>query len=269
MGSLQAKTVLITGAASGIGRAMATAIAARGARILAWDLDRPGLESLADRLPGSGHRWDVVDVSDSLAVREAARRAGPVDVLVNNAGVASGRRLLDLSEEQIERTMRVNVLALFWTTRQFLPGMVERGRGHVVTVASAAGLVGVSGLVDYSASKFAAVGFDDALRSELRRTAPGVKTTIVCPYYIDTGMFEGVRTRFPLLLPILQEADVAARIVRAIEKDQRRLVMPLLVRFVPLLRMLPVAVFDSLASLLGLDRGMDAFRGRQGEEEKR
>jgi all-trans-retinol dehydrogenase (NAD+) len=96
-----------------------------------------------------------------------------------------------------------------------------------------------------------------------------VKTTIICPYYIDTGMFEGVRTRFPLLLPILQEADVAARIVRAIEKEQRRLVMPLLVRFVPLLRMLPVAVFDSLASLLGLDRGMDAFRGRQGEEEKR
>jgi all-trans-retinol dehydrogenase (NAD+) len=131
-----------------------------------------------------------------------------------------------------------------------------------VTIASAAGLMGVSGLVDYTASKFAAVGFDDALRSELGRIAPGVKTTIVCPYYINTGMFDGVRTRFPLLLPILDEATVAARIVRAIEQAQPRLVMPLLVRSVPLLRMLPVSVFDALASFLGLNRGMDHFRGR-------
>jgi all-trans-retinol dehydrogenase (NAD+) len=122
--------------------------------------------------------------------------------------------------------------------------------------------MGVSGLVDYSASKFAAVGFDDSLRSELGRIAPGVKTTLACPYYINTGMFDGVRTRFPLLLPILKEAEVAARIIRAIEKEQRRVVMPLLVRTVPLLRMFPVGMFDAVAAFLGLNRGMDHFRGR-------
>ena len=260
---LSGRTVLITGAASGIGRSMARRMAERGARILAWDVDLARLEALAGDLPGRSHRWDLVDVSDRRAVYGAARRAGAIDVLVNNAGIVSGQRLLEVSDEQIEQTMRVNALALFWTTKAFLSDMIRRGQGHVVTVASAAGLMGVAGLVDYTASKFAAVGFDDALRSELGRTAPGVKTTIVCPYYINTGMFDGVRTRFPLLLPILDESRVAERIVRAIEKEQPRVVMPLLVRFVPLLRMLPVGVFDALSSFLGLNRGMDHFRGRE------
>ena len=86
--------------------------------------------------------------------------------------------------------------------------MIARDEGHVVTVASAAGLVGVKGLVDYSSSKFAAVGFDEALRMELADTAPGVKTTVVCPFFIDTGMFEGAQTRFAWLLPILKEQNV-------------------------------------------------------------
>ncbi len=261
---LEGRTVLITGAASGLGRSMALLVAGRGARVVAWDLDAARLEALMGALPGSGHGWAVVDVSDRTAVREAAVRTGAIDILVNNAGIVSGQRILDVSDQQIERTLAVNTFALFWTTRAFLPGMIERGRGQVVTIASAAGLMGVSGLVDYTASKFAAVGFDDALRSELGRIAPTVKTTIVCPYYISTGMFDGVRTRFPLLLPILDEARVASRVVRAIEKEQARLVMPLLVRFAPLLRMLPVRAFDAIAGFLGLNRGMDHFRGRAG-----
>jgi all-trans-retinol dehydrogenase (NAD+) len=260
---LSGRTVLITGAASGLGRSMARLMADRGARIVAWDLDAGRLDMLVGELKAPGHSWAVVDVSDRAAVSEAARRVGAIDVLVNNAGIVSGKRLLEASDEQIQKTMCVNTLALFWTTRAFLPEMIRRGTGHVVTVASAAGLVGVAGLVDYTASKFAAVGFDDALRSELRRTAPGVRTTVVCPYFINTGMFDGVRTRFPLLLPILDETTVARRIVRAVEHDRARLVMPLLVRIVPLMRMLPVPVFDAIAAFLGLDRGMDHFRGRE------
>jgi all-trans-retinol dehydrogenase (NAD+) len=259
---LSSRTVLITGAASGIGRAMARLMAARGSRIVAWDLDGQKLEALVAEFPGPGHRWAVVDVSDRQAVQDAARRIGAVDVLVNNAGVVSGKPLLEASDDQIQHTMCVNTLALFWTTRAFLPEMVRRGSGHIVTVASAAGLVGVAGLVDYTASKFAAVGFDDALRAELRRTAPGVKTTVVCPYYVNTGMFDGVQTRFPLLLPILDEATVARRIVRAVERDRARVLMPLLVRFIPLMRMLPTPAFDAVAAFLGLGRGMDHFRGR-------
>ena len=116
---------------------------------------------------------------------------GPVDVLVNNAGVISGQLLSELTDEAIERTLAVNTLALFWCTRAFLPAMVERRRGHVVTLASAAGLVGVVRQTDYSASKHAAVGFAESLRFELRRYAPEVHTTLVCPFYINTGMFDG------------------------------------------------------------------------------
>mmetsp|Transcript_39481 Transcript_39481/g.35251 ORF Transcript_39481/g.35251 Transcript_39481/m.35251 type:complete len:95 (-) Transcript_39481:240-524(-) len=94
--------------------------------------------------------------------------------------------------------------------------MIAKNKGHIVTIASNAGLVGVCGLADYCASKFGAVGFDESLRMELRKIKSNVKTTCICPYYIDTGMFDGVKTRFPLLFPILKPNYVARRICNAI-----------------------------------------------------
>jgi len=132
----------------------------------------------------------------------------------------------------------------------------------VVTIASAAGLVGVSRQTDYSASKWAAFGFAESLRAELRKDGSPVSTLVVAPYYIDTGMFSGVRTRFPLLLPILQERDVARRILDAIESGRQQLVMPPLARLTPLLRVLPPAAFDAVTDLLGINATMDEFTGR-------
>jgi all-trans-retinol dehydrogenase (NAD+) len=268
MSQIDGRTILITGAASGLGRLMALKLARRGGRILAWDIHEANLMRLLEEL-GSispGHRVYRCDVSSREDVRAVAARvkdeAGRVEILVNNAGVVSGKRLLEVSDEQIERTLAVNAAALFWTTRAFLPGMIEARRGHVVTVASAAGLVGVAGLADYCASKFAAVGFDEALRVELGRAAPGVRTTVVCPYFVDTGMFHGVRTRFSFLLPILKEEKVAERIVRAIEANRRRVLMPPLVYLVPLLRLLPLGAFDAIAGALGVNAAMDHFEGR-------
>ena len=140
--------------------------------------------------------------------------------------------------------------------------MIERRRGHVVTIASASALVGVAKLADYAASKWAAMGFDESLRAELRQIAPAIQTTVVCPYYIDTGMFRGVKSRFPWLLPILDENDVAARIVDCIQRDKRRLLMPPAVHLLPLLRMLPVGAFDWIATFLGVNASMDEFKGR-------
>ena len=185
-----------------------------------------------------------------------------MDILVNNAGVVSGSPLLELPDEHIERTFRVNTLALFWTTKAFLPAMIARGSGHIVTVASAAGLIGSPRETDYAASKFAAVGFNEALRLELKRSAPGVKTTVVRPFYIDTGMFEGVKTRFPLLLPILKESAVTERILRAVQHDTARVDMPWMVRTLPLMRLLPVWAFDGLADFFGITAAMDEFTGR-------
>jgi all-trans-retinol dehydrogenase (NAD+) len=159
--------------------------------------------------------------------------------------------------------MGVNTMALFWTAKAFLPEMIHRNTGHIVTVASAAGLVGTARLADYCASKYAAVGFDESIRAELKQTAPGVKTTVICPYYINTGMFRGAKTRFSWLLPILDERYAADRMVDAIRRQRSRLIMPPLVYTVPLLRLMPVAVFDWVVTFLGVNASMHDFRGRR------
>lgn len=268
MTTIGTRHALITGGACGIGRLVAERLAGMGAQVTVWDLDEAAIDVAVQdiRSRGGQARGYVCDVSDPGAVAGTASRvldeAGPVDILVNNAGVVSGRYLLELTDDQIERTFKVNVLALFWVTRAFLPTIMERGFGHIVTVASAAGLIGSRKETDYAASKHAAVGFNESLRMELRTLAPGVKTTVVCPYYVDTGMFEGVRTRFPLLLPILKQEKVAGRIVRAIQFDRAQVLMPWMVRTLPALRLLPVPAFDMLADFFGVNACMDDFVGR-------
>lgn len=257
--------VLITGAGSGLGRRLTLETVARGADVVMWDRDRAALDRVRDEVfaVGSDVETDVVDVTDAARVAAAAAAAGPVDVLINNAGIVTGKRLLEAEEAEIRRTFEVNALALYWTTRALLPGMLERGRGRIVTVASAAGLVGVAKQTDYAASKWAAVGFTESLRAELRRDAAPVSTLIVTPYYIDTGMFDGVTTKWPLVLPILAERDVARRILDAVASGRQQLALPPIVRLLPALRVLPVAAFDAITDLFGVNETMDGFRGRQ------
>jgi all-trans-retinol dehydrogenase (NAD+) len=269
MKHITGKIALITGGGSGIGRLIALDLASRGANVAIWDLNPAGLAETAAAAEAAGKKifGQKVDVGDRAAVyaaaAELAKALGPVDVLVNCAGVVSGKPFLDIPDEKIELTLKVNTAALFWTAKAFLPGMIERDSGHVVTIASAAGLIGVTGLADYSASKFAAVGFDESLRAELKRRRSKVRTTIVCPFFIDTGMFAGVSTRVPLLLPILKPAYVCRRVVKALLKDRPRLVMPRFVYATYWLRGLPVGLFDFLADLFGISRSMDHFTGRQ------
>jgi all-trans-retinol dehydrogenase (NAD+) len=267
--ALHNKHVLVTGGARGIGRLLVLGCARVGAAVTVWDLDAEGAERAAMEAREAGaaeaHAF-ACDVSDREQVYaradEVRSSAGDVDVLVNNAGIVNGKPLLDLPDDEIERTFAVNSLALFWTTKAFLPAMKARGSGHLVTVASAAGLIGTARETDYAASKFAAVGFAEALRQELRHGAPGVKTTVVCPYYIDTGMFEGVKTRFPLLLPVLKEQAVADRVLKAVRRNQPLVQMPFMVGTLPAMRLLPVWAFDQLTDFFGLNNCMDGFTGR-------
>ena len=257
--------VLITGAGSGIGRLMALDAAARGAaEILIWDLSADSGDAVRDEITAVGGqaRSFEVNVADSAQVETVAERTGPVDILINCAGIVTGKKLLDADADAIRRVYDVNTLALYWTTKAFLPGMLERDRGAVVTIASAAGLTGVARQTDYSASKWAAVGFTESLRSELRAEGSRVGTLVVCPFYINTGMFDGVRTKFPRLLPILEETDVSTRVLNAIESGREQLVMPPLVRLVPGVRLLPTRAFDKVMDFLGVNQTMDHFTGR-------
>lgn len=259
--------VLVTGGGNGLGRRLAIGAARRGATPVVWDLVAERAHGVRDEIRAHGLTAEaqVVDVTDRAAVAAAADATGDVAVVVNNAGVVSGRPLLETPDATIERTMAVNVLSLYWVTKAFLPAMVDRRHGTVVTVASAAGLVGVARQTDYSASKWAAVGFTESLRGELRRERAGVRTLVVCPYYIDTGMFAGVRSRFPRLLPILREGDVARAVLDGVERGREQIVLPPLVRLLPAFRLLPVPAFDAVLDVFGINHTMDDFTGRPGD----
>lgn len=260
--------VLVTGGGSGLGRLLACGAAQRGAsEVVVWDMSTERAQATVDIIERHGGRAlaMTVDVTDQAGVTKAAEQTGGIDILINNAGVVSGRLLLDNSPESIERTLQVNLHSLFWVTRAFLGGMVERNLGCVVTVASAAGLVGPASMTDYSASKFGAFGFNEALRNELRKQGSSVRTLIVAPYFMSTGMFDGVTTRFPALLPILRPTKVAVATLNSIESGRLVLELPWFVNSLALLRLMPVVVLDWAADFFGINHGMDDFHGRAGD----
>jgi all-trans-retinol dehydrogenase (NAD+) len=161
------------------------------------------------------------------------------------------------------RLRQVNTISHFWTLKAFLPHMIQANSGHIVTVASIAGHVGVPGLLDYCASKFGAVGIDNALRFELYDAAPGVRTLCVCPHFISTGMFAGASAgRFPWLVPTLTPAYVAERVVRSIIAGDAVLFMPRFVKLVPLLKgVFSVRLQYLIMRFFGFTHSMDTFVG--------
>jgi all-trans-retinol dehydrogenase (NAD+) len=148
---------------------------------------------------------------------DTAREAfGDVTVLINNAGVVTGKMTLELTEAEIDRTMEVNTISHLHTIREFMPSMIRNKKGHIVTIASMVGLVAGPGVSDYCASKFGAVGLDESLRFEIRRLGHHsfLKTTCIMPYLINTGMFAGAVHCWPFYL--LPPDEVAKRVVDAI-----------------------------------------------------
>jgi len=270
---IQNQNVLITGGASGIGKLMAIEMAKKGAKnIVVWDVNQDNLnkmkkEWLLDHPNSTNLVVQYCDLSNKEMVYDLAKKVleeiGPIDILVNNAGIVSGKSFLEISDEQIIKTFQVNALAHFWTVRAFLPKMIENRNGFIVNIVSAAGMIGVYKQSDYGASKFAAFGFDESLRMEIRRNQWPVKNLVVCPYYINTGMFDGVKTRWPWILPILDQHKVVKKIIKAIEKDKKRLYMPWIVYLLPILRLFPVGFFDFFIDLLGVNHTMDEFKGRE------
>lgn len=264
---LKGHVVLITGGGSGIGRRMALILASKGCRLVLWDVNKEGLAKVQKEIEATGAQCSthVVDVSNRELVYTTAREVGDVDVLVNNAGIVTGKKIMDCPDELMLKTVQVNTISHFWTIKAFLPAMLKRNSGNVVTIASAAGTCGVAGLVDYCASKFGAVGTAEALYMELRKLKSQVRSTLICPYYINTGMFDGVVSRFPLLLPILEEEYAAKRIVLAIERGEESVCMPSLVGIALVLRVLPTPIQAFIAERLGISDSMNEFKGRDGQ----
>lgn len=185
------KLVLVTGAASGIGRECALAFAQNGARLILFDLNESGLQSTADKVRQLGVpcEYHIVDVGDETSVSEAARRVheshGALDVLVNNAGVAFLGSFLETPLAQWRRTLQVNLFGVVHGCRYFLPEMIKAGGArHVVNMASAAGLAPTFNMSAYAASKHGVMGLSDSLALELSTSSVGV--SVVCPGIINT-----------------------------------------------------------------------------------
>ncbi|XP_007570463.1 retinol dehydrogenase 10 isoform X1 [Poecilia formosa] len=239
--SVDGELCLITGAGGVLGRLFALEFAKEGARLVLWDCDTVANERTAQmaRKQGVEVRAYTVDLSKRQSVYDAAEKVraevGDVSILVNNAGVVAGRRLLECPDELLERTLLVNCHALFWTTKAFLPQMKVRNHGHIVTVASALGLFTTACVEDYCASKFGAVGFHESLAHELRvENNDGIKTTLVCPYIVDTGMFSGceIRKEIRKLIPPLEPLYTVQRSMKAILADQEMICIPRII-YVP------------------------------------
>jgi NAD(P)-dependent dehydrogenase (short-subunit alcohol dehydrogenase family) len=213
--ALSGKVVAITGGARGIGRATAAALVGKGCRVAIGDLDLALAERTAAEL-GGGTLALALDVTDrtSLAafLDEAERQLGPLDVLINNAGIMPVTPLVEESEESIRRQVDINLHGVIAGTQMAIERMRPRGRGNIVNIASQAGKGGLPGIATYAATKHAVVGLTESVRWELHGS--GIETHCVMPTVVNTELTSGVGQRW--VKPV-EAADVAEAIVEALE----------------------------------------------------
>lgn len=238
MKGFSGRRALVTGAASGLGRALALTLAERGAEVALVDVDEGGLREAASMVEAKGRRClsHAVDVSDWEAMRAKAGEViaawGGVDLLVNNAGIGLGGELADVPMEEMRRIVDVNLMGQIHGCKLFLPGMLERGYGHIVNVASLSGLVVLPLHLPYATTKFALVGLSEALWIELRRRGIGV--TLVCPGAMRTAIMDSAKVygrqssaalnarRWQRVLEVKgkRPEEVAEKILRAVERER-------------------------------------------------
>ena len=255
MRTIQGKTAIITGGASGIGKAIALQLAAEGARLYLIDIDGNALTQAVGELKQQGAEvlGRQCDVSDSQALASTGEHAmahcQSIDILVNNAGIAYYGETAAMSPGDAQRLLQVNLHAPIELTRQLLPQLLSREEAHVLNVASFLGLIGSRRLALYSASKFGLVGFSESLRAEYGRHGLGV--TALCPGFVDTGLFEsaplGTDREAPKLPPrwiLTTPEKIAQRAVRAIYRNRAVDVSPFYARLAHLGKRLVPGLLD-------------------------
>jgi short-subunit dehydrogenase len=216
---LAGRTALLTGATGGLGRAIARALAEQGASLVLSARKADALEALAAELPGDGHRVIPADLSEPGVAERLAAEAGAVDVLVANAGLPGAGWLMDFTPEQVTRALRVNLEGPMLMAQALSPGMIERGSGHLVFVASLAGKSASPLTSIYNATKFGLRGFALGLRPDLARKGVGV--SLVSPGFVrEAGMFADAGAEPPAGLGTATPEQVAAAVVKAIEHDK-------------------------------------------------
>lgn len=261
--------VLITGGASGIGKIMGRMALEKGAKcFIIWDINLSGIEQTRQELSKYGKvKGYIVDVANNDIVKAAYAKTvadcGQIDILINCAGIVTGNKTFDQqTPEEIVRTMNINAVAPMFVALAALPDMIRRNSGHICNITSAGGMLANPKMSVYAASKWAATGWSDSVRIELEEMKSDVHVTTVTPYYINTGMFNGVKSP---LIPILKPEYVCKRVIRAIERNTRFRGIPFGFHFIRFWQaILPTTIFDFFfGNVVGLYHAMDNFTGRQ------
>ncbi len=219
----------MTGATGGIGQAIARALHARGASLILTGRKTDVLDELAREL-GDRAETRALDLSDATALKSFCADVGQVDVLVANAGLPGTGKLSEYEPDQIDRVLDVNLRAPVHMTHALLPGMVERGRGHLVYISSMSGKVATARSSLYNGTKFGLRGFAYAVREDLRGTGVGV-TTVFPGFISDAGMWADAGVDLPRGVGMKSPEQVASAVIKGIEKDKAEIdVAPLFIR---------------------------------------
>jgi short-subunit dehydrogenase len=247
----------ITGGARGIGKATADALVRKGGRIAIGDLDVKVAEEAAASLGGNAIALPL-DVTDRESfewfLEETERQLGPVDIVVNNAGIMPVTPFVEESEESMRRQVDINLHGVLIGTQLAMRRMEPRGSGHIVNVASSAGRVGVPGIATYSGTKHAVVGLSEAIRHELRGT--GVEVSVVMPVLVNTALTEGLSEKRGVRE--VEPEDVAAAIVEALEVNRFDVYVPRsLQATISLGALLPRRAREAIARFMGVHEVMD------------
>lgn len=232
-GAFKDKLAIVTGGASGIGRALCRDLAAAGARVLVADLNLTGAEAVAAEIGGQARELDVRDARAFRELVESAAAAhGRLDYLFNNAGIGVAGDARDFSDEHWRETVEINLMGVVNGCQAAYPLMARQGSGHLVNVASLAGLIGAPGMLPYATTKAAVIGLSRTLRVEAR--ALGVKVSVVCPGFIESNIYESSRSanlepgkvRSLVGLPILPTEKASREILAGVLANQEVIVFP-------------------------------------------
>ena len=265
---IQGNTVLITGGCSGIGKIMGRMCLEKGAcKLVIWDINEKAIEATVKELStlGSvyGHKADISSPeSVDKAYEDTKEACGDVDILINCAGIITNNKTFaEQTDLDIIRTIDINTKGAMFVTLRYIKDMKDRGFGHICNITSSAGMLSLPKMALYAASKWGAIGWSDSVRIELQREKSPIHVTTIAPYFIDTGMFAGIRSFFKIQKP----ETVARKALRAIEQNRGYKGIPFTQHFIRLMQgIFPVRLFDFVfGDICGLYRVMDHFTGRK------
>ena len=265
---IQGNTVLITGGCSGIGKLMGRICLEKGAaRLIIWDINEAAIDATVQEFSSLGkvygHQADISSpASIDAAAADTKAACGDVDILINCAGIITNNKpFYEQTDADIDRTIDIDTKGAMYVTLRYINDMRARGKGHLCNITSAAGMLAMPRMSLYAGAKWGALGWSDSVRIELQREKSPVRVTTVAPYFINTGMFAGVKSLFRMQ----DQHTVARKTIRAIERDRWYKGIPFSYHFIRFMQgILPLRWLDCIfGELCGLYTSMDHFTGRQ------